>query len=121
MPGENPDRCAWCGREIQQTGAGRRRRYCNHSCRQRAYEQRRQLTGTGLPEDSVILSRAAADELTDTLFELRCAAEDVRTAVTEDAATVDAAEVAELCAELVEMARSAERIRRRVGEDAPGV
>lgn len=116
MSDRKPDRCAWCGRELVQSGSGRHRRYCGQSCRQRAYEQRRRLSGTGLPQDAVVLSRQAADELTDTLFELRCAAEDVRTAVTEDAGSVDSDEVAALCTELVEMARAAEKIRRRVGE-----
>jgi hypothetical protein len=68
----------------------------------------------------VVLSRRAAEELTDTLFELRCAAEDVRTAVTEDADAVSSAEVAALCTELVTMAKTAEKIRRRVGEDGAG-
>jgi hypothetical protein len=120
MPARKPDRCAWCGREIVQSGSGRHRRYCSQSCRQRAYEQRRQLSGTGLPADVVVLSRRAAEELTDTLFELRCAAEDVRTAVTEDADAVSSAEVAALCTELVTMAKTAEKIRRRVGEDGAG-
>jgi hypothetical protein len=33
-------RCAWCGRPIEFAPVGRLRRYCNHSCRQRAYEVR---------------------------------------------------------------------------------
>lgn len=34
--------CAWCGEPIQQSGVGRSRDYCRRSCRQRAYEARRQ-------------------------------------------------------------------------------
>ncbi|WP_369233828.1 hypothetical protein AB5J56_18350 [Streptomyces sp. R21] len=34
--------CAWCGEPIQQTGVGRSKDYCRRSCRQRAYEARRQ-------------------------------------------------------------------------------
>ena len=34
--------CAWCGSEIKQSGVGRSRDYCRRSCRQRAYEARRQ-------------------------------------------------------------------------------
>jgi hypothetical protein len=32
--------CAWCGRTIEQPPRGRRLRYCDRSCRQRAYEAR---------------------------------------------------------------------------------
>lgn len=108
---EGAGRCAWCGREIVQTGSGRRRRYCGHACRQRAYEQRRDLAGTTVPADALILPRATAEDLTDRLFELRCAAEDIASAV---AAGEDAAEVRELCGELVDLARAAEKIRGRV-------
>lgn len=34
--------CEWCGGEVRQPGTGRRRAYCRRSCRQRAYEARRQ-------------------------------------------------------------------------------
>lgn len=105
-----PHRCEWCSREIAQEGPGRRRRYCSQSCRQRAYEQRQSLKDTAIPADSVILPRAAADELTDRLFEVRCAAEDIREAVT-DGESSDS--VAALCRELVELARAAEGVRGR--------
>lgn len=104
-------RCAWCGREIVQPTRGRRRRYCDHSCRQRAYEQRRDLAGTSVPADALILPRATAEELTDRLFELRCSAEDVAAAV---AAGEDPTTVGDLCNELVALARAAEKIRGRV-------
>ncbi|MEU4165150.1 hypothetical protein AB0E94_52790, partial [Actinoplanes sp. NPDC026670] len=32
--------CGWCGNAIVQPTTGRRRRYCDRSCRQRAYELR---------------------------------------------------------------------------------
>jgi hypothetical protein len=32
--------CGWCGEPIQQPSRGRKLRYCNRSCRQRAYEIR---------------------------------------------------------------------------------
>lgn len=105
--------CAWCGREIVQTGSGRRRVYCRHSCRQRAYEQRRNLAGTSIPSDSLILPRSAAEELTDRLFELRCAAEDVAAAV---AAGESPDSLSALCEELVALARTAEKIRGQVGD-----
>ncbi|AWT26233.1 MULTISPECIES: hypothetical protein [Corynebacterium] len=110
---EQVTHCAWCGREVTQSGSGRRRRYCGHSCRQRAYEQRRDLAGTSVPADALILPRAAAEELTDRLFELRCSAEDVAEAV---AAGEDAESVGALCRELVDLARAAEKIRGRVDE-----
>ncbi|MFC9099293.1 hypothetical protein ACFT2A_42875, partial [Streptomyces sp. NPDC057072] len=34
--------CAWCGSPIQQNGIGRSKDYCRRSCRQRAYEARKQ-------------------------------------------------------------------------------
>lgn len=34
--------CAWCGGEIRQSGVGRSKDYCRRSCRQRAYEARKQ-------------------------------------------------------------------------------
>ena len=87
---------------------GRRRRYCKQSCRQRAYEQRSVTQGTSVPEDALILSRAEADDLVDRLFTLRCAAEDVATAVAEDAPHT---ELAQLCAALLDRAAEAERLR----------
>lgn len=110
---EDAQHCAWCGREIVQTGSGRRRRYCGQSCRQRAYEQRRDLAGTTVPVDALILPRSAAEDLTDRLFELRCGAEDVAAAVE---AGEDPGDITELCRELVDLARAAEKIRGRVDD-----
>ncbi|MEE2035036.1 hypothetical protein [Rhodococcus chondri] len=100
--------CVWCGRPVPEIGTGRRRRYCRRSCRQRAYEQRSTARDSGLPEDAVVLSAEECTALTDRAFEVRCAAEDVATAVAEDA---DPAELARLCEELVTLARAAERLR----------
>ncbi|MBO0852778.1 MAG: hypothetical protein J2P18_03315 [Nocardia sp.] len=100
--------CSWCGREIADAEIGRRRRYCRQSCRQRAYEHRKGLAGTGIPEDSVVLSAQEAADLADRWFAVRCAAEDVATAVAEDA---DHAELAELTDRLVGLAKDAERLR----------
>jgi hypothetical protein len=36
-----PDSCARCGGPLTQCGRGRPRKYCQASCRQRAYEHRR--------------------------------------------------------------------------------
>ncbi|MFP5372514.1 MAG: hypothetical protein ACLGI3_17440 [Actinomycetes bacterium] len=46
--------CGWCGAAVEQGPAGRLRRYCDRSCRQRAYEvrtaQRRQLADVGVDD-----------------------------------------------------------------------
>lgn len=103
-----PVSCVWCGREVAAVGIGRRRRYCRQSCRQRAYEQRSAVKGTSIPADAVVLTADEASALSDRMFELRCAAEDVATAITEDA---DRAELTALADRLVAMARDAERYR----------
>lgn len=100
--------CAWCGREIVESEVGRRRKYCKQSCRQRAYEQRNLVAGSSIPADSVVLSAGEAEDLIERLFRLRCAAEDIATAVAEDA---DRDELTELGAELVALAKEAERWR----------
>ncbi|STZ81602.1 Uncharacterised protein [Mycolicibacterium aichiense] len=84
---------------------GRRRQYCRQSCRQRAYEQRALVKGSAIPEDAVVLSADEAAELSDRVFQVRCAAEDVATAVDEGAAT---AELRELCDALVRAAKAAD-------------
>ncbi|QDQ97352.1 hypothetical protein [Tomitella fengzijianii] len=103
-----PSPCAWCGRPVAEVSTGRRRRYCRQSCRQRAYEQRQTLAGTAVPEDAVILSAADAGAVADRAFQLRCACEDVATAVDEGAPHE---ELARMCAELVALARHSERLR----------
>ncbi len=91
-----------------QEGLGRRRRYCSQSCRQRAYENRHALQRGELPPDAVVLTAQDAADLADRLYQMRCAAEDVATAVGEKA---DPAEVAELVAHMMESAKAAERLR----------
>lgn len=100
--------CLWCGREIVESEAGRRRRYCRQSCRQRAYEHRSNLKGTGIPTDSVVLSAQEASDMADRWFAARCAAEDVVTALDEGA---DKAELLGLSATLIVLTRDAERLR----------
>ncbi|GAC56126.1 hypothetical protein GOHSU_03_00200 [Gordonia hirsuta DSM 44140 = NBRC 16056] len=87
---------------------GRRRKYCKRSCRQRAYEQRTLTEGTVIPADAVILSPEEAQAFADRMFVLRCAAEDLDTALAEGA---DHAELTELTRDLVTAARAAERLR----------
>lgn len=86
-------------------GLGRRRQYCRQSCRQRAYEQRSMVKGTSLPEDAVVLTAEEAAELSDRVYQVRCAAEDVATAVDEGA---DGSELRELCDALMKAAKAAD-------------
>ena len=112
----HPQPCRWCGRDVTDAGMGRRRQYCRQSCRQRAYEQRASLTrglnseGAGaLPADAVVLSADDAADLSDRVYQVRCAAEDVATALDEGAG---ARELRELCDVLIRAARAADGWRR---------
>ncbi|MGV9825621.1 MULTISPECIES: hypothetical protein [unclassified Gordonia (in: high G+C Gram-positive bacteria)] len=87
---------------------GRRRKYCKRSCRQRAYEQRALTEGTAIPADALILTRAEVDGLGDRLFALRCATEDLATAVVERASHDTLTVLAD---EVLTLAREAERLR----------
>ena len=100
--------CAWCGRPVDEGGTGRRRRYCRRSCRQRAYEQRQTLRASELPEGTVVLSDTESADLMDRMFQLRCACEDLHTAIAEGA---DVAELERMSDALVAAARRAERLR----------
>lgn len=100
--------CQWCGRPVSQPASGRRRKYCKRSCRQRAYEHRQMTSRLHLPEGTVVLTEAEATSISERAFMLRCAAEDLQTAVDEGASTK---EIGDLAAKLVRSAREAERIR----------
>lgn len=103
-----PKHCAWCGRVVEPGPTNRPRKFCNQSCRQRAYEQRAQLAGTSIPADSIIMSASTAEKFHDDLFELRCAAEDLCTAAKEG----ESPEVVEeLASELENLARRIEQLR----------
>ena len=84
---------------------GRRRQYCRQSCRQRAYEHRAAVKGTALPADAVVLSADEAARLSDRVYQLRCPAEDVSTAVDEGA---NKAELRDLCDTLLSAAKAAD-------------
>jgi hypothetical protein len=90
---------------VADAGLGRRRQYCRQSCRQRAYEQRSLIKGTSLPDDAVVLSAEEAAQLADRVYQVRCAAEDVATAV-EEGATAD--ELRVLCDALLRAAKDAD-------------
>ncbi|MGV0837907.1 hypothetical protein [Mycolicibacterium thermoresistibile] len=97
--------CRWCGREVPDAGLGRRRQYCRQSCRQRAYEQRSVVKGSALPPDAVVLSAEEANQLADRVYQVRCAAEDISTAIDEGAGS---AELKQLCDELLRAAKAAD-------------
>lgn len=101
-----PRRCLWCGRELADgNSVGRKRRYCGQSCRQRAYESRAALDRGGLPADAVVLTGDERESLSDRLFQVRCAAEDVATALADGATS---AELSSLIDDLVGFAKDAE-------------
>ncbi|MCV7289684.1 MULTISPECIES: hypothetical protein [Mycolicibacterium] len=100
-----PQPCRWCGREVSDAQMGRRRQYCRQSCRQRAYEQRAMVKGTSLAPDSVVLSADEASQLSDRVYQVRCAAEDLATAVDEGAG---ADELRQLCDALMQAAKAAD-------------
>ncbi|WP_083879949.1 hypothetical protein [Corynebacterium ulceribovis] len=103
-------RCDWCGRSFEYPLRGRRRKYCSRSCRQRAYEKRNSTGFAGesaVPVEQIVSRREAVVDLT---FQLRCAAEDVSTAVAEGSSQK---EVQGLVDELV---RLATQVERAVGE-----
>jgi hypothetical protein len=80
-----PRRCGWCGGELPSaTGLGRPRQYCGQACRQRAYEHRQLTERSGLDSDAIVVSARELQHLQDRLFQLRCAVEDVQTAIAED-------------------------------------
>ena len=110
----HPQPCRWCGRDVTDAGMGRRRQYCRQSCRQRAYEQRATLNrgeagAAALPADAVVLSVDDVADLSDRVYQVRCAAEDVATALDEGAG---GAVLRELCDVLIRAARAADGWRR---------
>gem|GEM_PF-111922 len=124
-----PAFCQWCGKELD-PAASPRKKYCSNSCKQRAYERRNLLvvrkdaTGTdpatGQPQAAADAQQAtavtahatvgASRALCDALFELRCGAEDILTAI-EDGADTD--ELTVLAKELIRLAHSAEHHAQR--------
>lgn len=66
------------------------------------------MDGTSIPQDAVILSPGDVSAFGDRMFALRCAAEDLATAVGEHA---DHATLTDLAGELLALARNAERLR----------
>ena len=63
------------------------------------------MKGTSLAPDSVVLTAEEAAELSDRVYQVRCAAEDVATAIEEGAGS---AELRDLCDALMRAARAAD-------------
>ena len=63
------------------------------------------VKGTSVPEDAVVLSAEEAAELSDRVYQVRCAAEDVATAVDEGA---EGPELRALCDALMKAAKAAD-------------
>jgi hypothetical protein len=63
------------------------------------------VKGTSVAPDSVVLTADEAAELSDRVYQVRCAAEDVATAIDEGA---HPAELRELCDALMRAARAAD-------------
>jgi hypothetical protein len=96
---------------VGDAGIGRRRPYCRQSCRQRAYEQRALISSgktSALAPDAVVLSAEEATALSDRVYQVRCAAEDIATALAEDAPRED---LRQLCDALLQAVESADRWR----------
>lgn len=63
------------------------------------------VKGTSLAPDAVVLTADEAGELSDRVYQVRCAAEDVATAIEEGA---NAPELRELCDALIRAAKAAD-------------
>ncbi|MDT5149652.1 MAG: hypothetical protein QOI01_1385 [Mycobacterium sp.] len=63
------------------------------------------VKGTSLASDSVVLTADEAAQLSDRVYQVRCAAEDVATAIEEGA---EGAELRDLCDALMRAAKAAD-------------
>ena len=63
------------------------------------------VKGSSVPEDAVVLSADEASVLSDRVYQVRCAAEDMAIAIEEGA---DRAELQELCDAVMQAARAAD-------------
>ncbi len=63
------------------------------------------VKGTAVAPDSVVLTADEAAQLSDRVYQVRCAAEDMATAIEEGA---EVAELRDLCGELVRVAKAAD-------------
>lgn len=105
---DRPQPCRWCGRDVADGSTGRPRQYCRQSCRQRAYEQRSLITSgraAALAPDAVVLSADEASALSDRVYQVRCAAEDISTALDDQAGE---SELRQLCDTLLQAVKIAD-------------
>lgn len=63
------------------------------------------MRGTAVPDDAVVLTAEEAAQLSDRVYQVRCAAEDMATAIEEGA---DRDELRELCDALMQVALAAD-------------
>jgi hypothetical protein len=63
------------------------------------------VKGTSVAPDSVVLSAEEAAQLSDRVYQVRCAAEDMATAIDEGA---DGSELRDLCDALIRAAKAAD-------------
>ncbi len=89
-------RCGWCQRPLDdRPGAGRPRRFCCPSHRQRAYEARRRAGSLEIPDGQVLVAEADLRVLHDRLYRLESAVEDVYADLTEKSTARDYREALE--------------------------
>jgi hypothetical protein len=71
-------RCGWCNRPVPDSaGAGRPRRFCCRSHRQRSYEARRRAEQLQIPDGQTVVSQEDLRKLHDRLYRLESAVQDV--------------------------------------------
>ena len=97
--------CRWCGRDVDDAGLGPAPTVLQAVVP--AARLRAACPGEGhlVSPDSVVLSAEEAAQLSDRVYQVRCAAEDVATAVDEGAAP---RELRELCDALIRAAKAAD-------------
>jgi hypothetical protein len=77
-------RCEWCNRPFdQRPGAGRPRKFCCRSHRQRAFEARRRADELEVPPGQVIVNEGDLRKLHDRLYRLEAAIDDTEADLAE--------------------------------------
>ncbi|SNY72911.1 hypothetical protein SAMN05421748_14454 [Paractinoplanes atraurantiacus] len=115
--------CGWCGSPVEQPPAGRLRRYCNRSCRQRAYETRTAGRRLGADVDAGVVRTEPAERIVERVVRARYprTAAGWETALTELSAQVADGRLPHWHAERVHRALSgaAEQTRVTIAEWTP--
>ena len=100
--------CRWCGREVADIGLGRRRASevpAIIAARDRTDWVSIAVSAALMVVVSYVLVGVEASELSDRVYQVRCAAEDVATAIEEGA---EGSELRELCDALMKAAKAAD-------------